>query len=80
MSADWTYKNECKCGHHRDSHFEGKHSCLGLYCECTRFWKEGEPEPKVEAKPPPPAHDWQPTYDEDAIWDDLFGPKTPRMP
>lgn len=41
-SAPWTLKNECKCGHHKDSHTLG--ACTGLYCDCARFRKPNEPD------------------------------------
>lgn len=28
---------ECHCGHVRSSHHEGKHCCLAMRCDCTRY-------------------------------------------
>lgn len=69
------YKQVCSCGHDKATHHEGQHNCLGVYCECKSFHKEGTPAPVVTKAPLPPP----PEYDEDAIWDDLF-PPGPRGP
>lgn len=50
-SAPWTLRNECKCGHHHDSHHEGKYTCLASFCDCTRFRKFDEPEERSDKSP-----------------------------
>lgn len=39
----------CHCGHDRDSHFESKHTCLGMLCDCRSYRDRDIPLPK----PPP---------------------------
>lgn len=73
VSAPWTLKNECAnpaCKHEKDSHHEGKDNCLALYCDCQRFFKEGEYKPPVKRSGPPYIND----VDDDAA------PDTPKMP
>ena len=43
-SAPWTLKDNCKCGHHHDTHYEGVYACTGMYCECKHFRKETDPD------------------------------------
>jgi hypothetical protein len=41
----WTLKNHCtnpNCRHEKDSHHEGKHNCLALFCDCLAFRKKGD--------------------------------------
>lgn len=52
----WALKNQCSdpsCQHEKDSHHEGKHNCLALYCQCLNFRKPGEV-PKATPKPEKP--------------------------
>jgi hypothetical protein len=47
-------KQLCKCGHHKDTHFEKEASCLGMHCECKRFVDEtDEPVPSTQR-----THSW----------------------
>lgn len=69
MSAHWTLKNECAnpaCQHEKDTHHEGKHNCLALYCECKQFYKAGEYKPAKKSAI---------TY-----YDSDDPPDTPKMP
>lgn len=40
----------CKCGHHKDTHFESKHTCLGTLCSCERYRDKDAPERKEALK------------------------------
>lgn len=51
--TDWRLRDECKCGHERDSHHERTHNCLAIHCDCVRFRKPGEPEPAAKRYEPP---------------------------
>lgn len=33
----------CKCGHHKDTHYDKEYACLGACCECKRYRNEDEP-------------------------------------
>lgn len=44
----------CHCGHDRSSHFEEKHTCLGVLCSCEVYTHRDDPlpvSPKPEAWP-----------------------------
>lgn len=66
LSAPWTLKQQCRCGHHKDTHFESKYTCLGVLCECKKYRSPDEPDipslPVVEEKAPDtdPAPGWWP--------------------
>lgn len=30
-------KDDCECGHDRGHHFDRKHNCLAVHCECKVF-------------------------------------------
>lgn len=36
-------KDHCHCGHAKETHFEKKHSCLGVYCECRKYQLYSDP-------------------------------------
>ncbi len=54
----------CHCSHDISSHFEGKHTCLGMLCDCTSFRNRDVPLPKplprVKATPMPAPDDVDP--------------------
>jgi hypothetical protein len=35
----------CHCGHDVSTHFDGKHTCLGMLCDCTSFRNRDLPDP-----------------------------------
>jgi hypothetical protein len=43
----------CKCGHDIVTHHEGKHNCLGLYCDCAAYVNEHAKEGLKKVKPTP---------------------------
>jgi hypothetical protein len=36
----------CHCGHDKATHFEEKHTCLGMRCDCEEFVHRDDPKPK----------------------------------
>lgn len=38
---DPTLKDECSCGHERDSHHDKQDNCLAMHCDCRTFAKPG---------------------------------------
>ncbi len=66
-----TWAQVCHCGHDRASHFEGKHTCLGMLCDCRAYADREVPKPKAGPAYPkinPMPDDFDPS------------PDTPRMP
>ena len=55
----------CHCGNDRASHFEGKHACLALACDCTSYVDRWDP------KPPPTKRSAEPG---NSGWVDHFRP------
>lgn len=64
-------KQLCKrpdCGHDKDTHHQGKHNCLGTYCDCHRYvdpYKDEPPTERVIKAAPPsfdPFEDWDPSW------------------
>ena len=47
-----TINRLCKCGCHKDTHFESAGACLGMRCDCQRFRDPSEP----DELPPRPKH------------------------
>lgn len=45
-------RHDCKCGHHRDTHFESKGACLGMRCDCAIYRDVSDPTP--DTVPPRP--------------------------
>lgn len=39
------YVTVCHCGHDKASHFEEKHTCLGMLCECKAYADRDKPPP-----------------------------------
>ena len=65
------YREICKCGHDKATHHEGKHDCLGMFCnDCRKYRNEWEEDPPPT--PRTPTADWA---DDDAE----FGPVTPKL-
>ncbi len=40
------YVEVCHCGHSKHAHFELKHTCLGMLCECKQYADRDDPLPK----------------------------------
>jgi hypothetical protein len=40
---DW--RELCHCGHHKDTHFDKKHCCLGMHCDCAAYRDVNDPLP-----------------------------------
>ncbi len=38
---------QCHCGHDKATHYEEKHTCLGMLCDCSRYTHRDDPLPKV---------------------------------
>lgn len=61
-AESWTLKNQCtdpNCRHEKDSHHEGKHNCLAIFCGCLSFRKKGDVEdngPDAPRLPPTKPH------------------------
>lgn len=36
----------CACGHDKATHYEKKHTCLGMACDCVRYRDENAPKEK----------------------------------
>lgn len=36
-------KDHCHCGHAKETHFEKKHTCLGIHCECRKYQLYSDP-------------------------------------
>ena len=54
-----SYQDVCHCGHHKDSHYLGKHTCLGMLCDCEKYIHRDEPKPvKPVAPRKKPVDDW----------------------
>lgn len=49
----------CHCGHDKDTHFERRHTCLGVHCECLAFVHRDDPDrPERTAKRNPRPDGW----------------------
>lgn len=42
----------CHCGHDVATHFEEKHTCLGMRCDCEKYTHRDDPLPKKRAVRP----------------------------
>ena len=67
------FKQLCQCGHDVTSHFDKKHNCLGMYCDCKMYLKPGEKAPAPAPKPQPVYEPVGSDHD-----DGDSGPITPR--
>ena len=38
------WKEICRCGHHKDTHFKSESTCLGMRCDCLRYRDDSVPE------------------------------------
>ena len=76
MSDKANWRERCHCSHDRATHHEGRHNCLGLYCDCRTYRNEWGPvKPKEDSViPPPPETD--PDFDDEDDDDDV----TVKMP
>lgn len=84
MGRDFTpYVEVCHCGHNKATHFEEKHTCLGMLCDCKKYIDRDDPLPsEIKAAPRVPEFDLD--------WDDDDGngpitlpmgfPAAPRRP
>ncbi len=79
MGRDFTpYVEICHCGHNKATHFEEKHTCLGMLCDCKRYTDRDDPLPS-EMKAAAPFPNWENDFDDIQDIDD--GPITlPMIP
>lgn len=57
------YIRVCHCSHDISSHYEEKHTCLGMLCDCAAYADRDDPKPKKVTKTAPapaPVHDPDP--------------------
>lgn len=52
------YIEVCHCGHDRVSHFECKHTCLGMHCECRMYIHRDDPDRAERMKDPNAPKPW----------------------
>ncbi len=45
------YIEVCHCGHSKSAHYEEKHTCLGMLCECDSYTDRDDPKPKTVSIP-----------------------------
>ena len=64
------YVEVCWCGHDKATHFEQRHTCLGMHCDdCRMYIHRDDPDRPERTKKPEPRY---------AIWeDDVDVPPTP---
>ncbi len=60
------YLEVCHCGHNKVTHFEEKHTCLGMLCDCKRYIDRDDPKPSaIKAAAPVHPIDWGDVWDDD---------------
>ena len=43
----------CHCSHDRDSHYEHRHTCLAMLCDCQTYTHRDDPKPVIKPAPRP---------------------------
>ncbi len=54
MSRLVRYIEQCHCGHAKATHWEEKHNCLGMLCECRMYIDRDDPDRKERTQAPAP--------------------------
>lgn len=52
----------CKCSHDKATHFDEKHACLGMLCDCSAYVDQNTPDPPA-VRPEPRTNDNKPHAD-----------------
>ena len=64
------YRHTCHCGHDRDTHFERRHACLGMRCDCDAYVNEHAPKRTQQIPAAQPIPDpWGDPYVDDFVDD-----------
>lgn len=37
------FKEICRCGHDKDTHYKKREACLGVHCDCARYRDANDP-------------------------------------
>lgn len=84
-----THRDECSCGHAKESHYEKKYGCLASRCDCSKYVNAhktsgavSSPDKTSAAEAPHPQHPaagWHNDVDYyyEFYIDDSYGPPPP---
>ena len=57
MTRRSIYVEVCHCGHDIATHFDEKHACLGMHCDCPKYVHRDDPDTRKQVLSyAPPAH------------------------